>query len=93
VESQDLDAAREQRVVILASVLLGVDDHEVGAKFNDPRNIGILRASYVFEVRSLTESSTGNRRAIPGRERLGHRRNKADNPHVYIMDAVTKVTT
>jgi hypothetical protein len=88
VQNEDVDAMADERVVILSSVLFFVNDYEVGAQLDDPDNIGVLRASHVFDIRSLTEPSTGNRRVTPGGERLSDRRNQADRSHDDIIDAV-----
>ena len=84
------DAYREttigECVVILATVLLRIHHDEVGPQLRDSSDIGILRATHVFEVGTLAESRARDRHSVPRCQRLGDRRYETDDPHDPILD-------
>ncbi len=79
VQDPHAHACIDQRVVVLAAVLLGVDDHDVGTKCSDRNHVRILRPTDVRHVGLLAKARAGDRCDPPLEERLGHRRHQADH--------------
>ena len=73
-------ATRGQRLGVGQAVLLPVEHDEIGGQVDDRIDVRILRASDVTQLRLLAEARAGDDVDTPGEQRLGDRRDEADDP-------------
>ncbi len=77
----DGDTGGDERVVVLATVLLSVHDDHVGMQSHDERQVRILGPADVGQVRPFAEPRARDGRTVPRRQCFGHRWHQADDPH------------
>jgi hypothetical protein len=81
VRHMDGDSGVDQRLRVLATVLLLVEHHHVRRQLDDRVDVGIFGATHVQQRRLLAEPSARDHRHPPRQQRLGDRRHQADDPH------------
>ncbi|GAC1376675.1 MAG: hypothetical protein NVSMB4_05660 [Acidimicrobiales bacterium] len=80
MERKDLQPGGAERLCVLPSVFLTIDDHEVGGQRGDGVHVRILRSTHLRELRMLTPPRHPHGDDTEREQRLGGRGDEADYP-------------